>query len=168
MNRGRPRRRSASARPYQLAPLLQRRALGPDPDPDSETARTCVLRRLVACGSRRAPTRCAGSRLAAEIEYWTAERTAQATPLDAERGALADPGSAAPRARDAAGAPAGTPQGLCFDGLPMVGTFFHEGKPLGGNTYRTGGVVRSKGCGCHALDACAKSQCHEGARITTE
>ncbi|MEV0993153.1 hypothetical protein [Streptomyces sp. NPDC049949] len=70
---------------------------------------------------------------------------AQATPLDVEPGAMADPGSAAPAARDAAGAPAGTPTGVYFDGLPMVGTFVQDGKPLGGNTYCTGSVVRSKG-----------------------
>ncbi|MGW9370406.1 FG-GAP-like repeat-containing protein [Streptomyces xanthophaeus] len=75
------------------------------------------------------------------MAYWTAERMAQATPLDAERGAMADVGSAAPGARDTAG----TPKGVYFDGLPMVGTFFHDGTPLGGNTYCTGSVVRSKG-----------------------
>ncbi|MGW6877745.1 trypsin-like serine peptidase [Streptomyces xanthophaeus] len=75
------------------------------------------------------------------MAYWTAERMAQATPLDAERGAMADAGSAAPGARDTAG----TPKGVYFDGLPMVGTFFHDGTPLGGNTYCTGSVVRSKG-----------------------
>lgn len=45
-----------------------------------------------------------------------------------------------------AAASADTPTAVHFDGLPMVGTFFYDGKPLGGNsTYCTGSVVRSKG-----------------------
>ncbi|WP_369780572.1 serine protease [Streptomyces sp. R33] len=45
-----------------------------------------------------------------------------------------------------AAAPPGIPTGVHFDGLPMVGTFFFDGKPVGGNsTYCTGSVVRSQG-----------------------
>ncbi|MFF4457254.1 trypsin-like serine peptidase [Streptomyces goshikiensis] len=82
--------------------------------------------------------------LAAELEYWTAERMAQATPVDGERRTASAPGSSAPGARDMA-APAGVPKGAYFNGLPMVGTFFYDGKELGGDTYCTGSVVRSKG-----------------------
>ncbi|MFD3760470.1 trypsin-like serine peptidase [Streptomyces sp. NPDC058622] len=70
---------------------------------------------------------------------------AEATPVDAKRGTGSTPGASAPGARDTAGAPAGIPKGVYFDGLPMVGTFFHDGKKFGGNTYCTGSVVRSKG-----------------------
>ncbi|WP_328960690.1 trypsin-like serine peptidase [Streptomyces virginiae] len=76
-------------------------------------------------------------------QYWTAERVTQAKPIDAARGA----GPKAPSAPNSpAAAPRDTPHAAYFDGLPMVGTFFFDGTPVGGNaTYRTGSVVRSKG-----------------------
>ncbi|MFD7913497.1 trypsin-like serine peptidase [Streptomyces sp. NPDC059752] len=72
---------------------------------------------------------------------------AQATPVDAKRGTGSAPGASAPGARDTAGAPAGIPKGVYFEGLPMVGTFFYDGKPMGGDTSCTGSVVRSRGKG---------------------
>ncbi|GHI68886.1 hypothetical protein Snoj_28040 [Streptomyces nojiriensis] len=68
---------------------------------------------------------------------------AQAKPIDAAR----DAGPKAPSAPNSpAAAPRDTPHASHFDGLPMVGTFFFDGTPVGGNaTYCTGSVVRSKG-----------------------
>ncbi|MET7618068.1 trypsin-like serine protease [Streptomyces sp. NPDC005408] len=70
----------------------------------------------------------------AEEEYWTAERMADAVPVDSARGA----------SRMWAAAPPTVRKGEYFDGLPMVGTFFYDGKPLGGRaTSCTGSVVHS-------------------------
>ncbi|MFK4225199.1 trypsin-like serine peptidase [Streptomyces sp. NPDC019890] len=66
---------------------------------------------------------------------------ADAVPVDAERGDAA-PGPAARSGLRAA--PADIKQGEYFGGLPMVGTFFFDGKELGGTkTYCTGSVVHS-------------------------
>lgn len=68
---------------------------------------------------------------------------AQAKPIDAARGAGPIKAPSAPNS--IAAAPPDTPHAAHFDGLPMVGTFFFDGTPVGGNaTYCTGSVVRSK------------------------
>lgn len=79
--------------------------------------------------------------LDAEEQYWTAERMAQAKPIDADRDAEPTRALSAPSSTAAAD----TPHAAHFDGLPMVGTFFFDGTPVGGAaTYCTGSVVRSK------------------------
>ncbi|CAM5282103.1 hypothetical protein SAVIM338S_00155 [Streptomyces avidinii] len=91
------------------------------------------------------PSGTASAALAAETEYWSAARMAQAAPIDAARGTESAADATSPGSRAVAAAPAGTPTGVRFDGLPMVGTFFFDGGPLGGDkTYCTGSVVRSK------------------------
>ncbi|WP_331738248.1 trypsin-like serine peptidase [Streptomyces sp. NBC_00069] len=71
---------------------------------------------------------------------------AQAKPVGTAPGAKPAPGSSSPAANGMAAAPAGTPTAVHFDGLPMVGTFFFDGKPVSGtSTYCSGSVVRSKG-----------------------
>ncbi|MDF3297369.1 trypsin-like serine peptidase [Streptomyces tropicalis] len=75
--------------------------------------------------------------LRAEETYWTADRMARAVPADA---------AAPPPLRAGArhGPPAGTPAPEHFNGHPMVGTFFFDGRPLGGgSTYCTGSVVHT-------------------------
>ncbi|NUK61205.1 hypothetical protein [Streptomyces lunaelactis] len=72
--------------------------------------------------------------------FWTAERMADAVPVDSARAT----GRSGPRA--AAAAPPGIRKGTYFGGLPMVGTFFYDGRPLGGTvTSCTGSVVHSGG-----------------------
>ncbi|WP_142217290.1 serine protease [Streptomyces sp. SLBN-118] len=59
---------------------------------------------------------------------------ADAEPVDSAEGASGRP----------AAAPDGVKKGEYFDGLPMVGTFFYDGRPLGGKaTSCTGSVVHS-------------------------
>ncbi|MFH8341910.1 trypsin-like serine protease [Streptomyces sp. AM6-12] len=82
--------------------------------------------------------------LGAEEKYWTAGRMADAVPFGAPSGPAAPRRGA--RAQGAAGhasPPPGTPQPQHFGGHPMIGTFFFDGKPLGGNTYCTGSVVHT-------------------------
>ncbi|MGW1774624.1 trypsin-like peptidase domain-containing protein [Streptomyces sp. NPDC002104] len=68
--------------------------------------------------------------------YWTAGRMAAAVPVDSVRS----------RAAATARAPAGTPAGVHFDGMPMVGTFFYRQAGIGtADTSCTGSVVRSAG-----------------------
>ncbi|MFJ3233937.1 trypsin-like serine peptidase [Streptomyces sp. NPDC086787] len=80
------------------------------------------------------------SRLNAEEKYWTAGRMGAAIPFDGaapRRSSVAGPGA---RSRP----PAGTPKPEYFGGHPMVGTFFFDGRPLGGkSTYCTGSVVHT-------------------------
>ncbi|MEV6394883.1 trypsin-like serine protease [Streptomyces sp. NPDC051907] len=71
---------------------------------------------------------------------------AEAVPVDAARGEAPSgaPAKSGMRAAPAADAPPGTKKGQYFGGLPMVGTFFYDKKPLGGKaTSCTGSVVRS-------------------------
>ncbi|MFF3398010.1 trypsin-like serine peptidase [Streptomyces sp. NPDC002659] len=66
--------------------------------------------------------------------YWTAQRMADAVPVD----------SASDTSRVGPAAPGGIKKGEYFGGLPMVGTFFYDGRPLGGEvTSCTGSVVHS-------------------------
>ncbi|MCX4823292.1 trypsin-like serine protease [Streptomyces sp. NBC_01142] len=87
--------------------------------------------------------------LTEEEKFWTAERMAEAVPVDSARGEGPSKASKASRAPArsglrAADAPPGTKKGEYFGGLPMVGTFFHDGTPFGGkSTSCTGSVVRS-------------------------
>ncbi|MFF3405458.1 trypsin-like serine peptidase [Streptomyces sp. NPDC002742] len=87
-----------------------------------------------------------GPSLSEEEKYWTAERMANAVPVDDPP----DPAPAASKHGITAGAaahrppPSGTPTPEHFLGHPMVGTFFFDGKPLGGpKTYCTGSVVHT-------------------------
>jgi hypothetical protein len=64
--------------------------------------------------------------------YWTAERMATATPIDAARDTSPSPRSAS------------AVNGTYFDGIPMVGTFFFDSGGVGaGATSCTGSVVHS-------------------------
>ncbi|GAA1356543.1 trypsin-like serine peptidase [Streptomyces beijiangensis] len=64
--------------------------------------------------------------------YWTAERMATATPVDAPRDTAPSPRSAL------------LVNGTYFDGIPMVGTFFFDTAAVGtGTTSCTGSVVHS-------------------------
>ncbi|MQY38971.1 hypothetical protein SRB17_69860 [Streptomyces sp. RB17] len=67
-----------------------------------------------------------------------------AVPADAAPApATARPGIRAQRDADHRPPPSGTPEPEHFEGHPMIGTFFFDGKPLGGNTYCTGSVVHT-------------------------
>ncbi|WP_405808164.1 S1 family peptidase [Streptomyces sp. NBC_00210] len=78
----------------------------------------------------------------AEEEFWTAERMAEAVPVDAARDRA--PSMASARAAGPRVAPPGTKKGEYFGGLPMVGTFFYKARPFGGKaTSCTGSVVHS-------------------------
>ena len=66
----------------------------------------------------------------AEEEFWTAERMAEAVPVDAARDRA--PSMASARAAGPRVAPPGTKKGEYFGGLPMVGTFFYKARPFGG------------------------------------
>ncbi|WP_327323747.1 trypsin-like serine protease [Streptomyces sp. NBC_01210] len=73
--------------------------------------------------------------LSEDERFWTAERMADAASVDADQ--------YGPRRADT---PVGTKNGTYFGGLPMVGTFFYDGKPFGGReTSCTGSVVHSRG-----------------------
>ncbi|MFI1363308.1 trypsin-like serine peptidase [Streptomyces griseochromogenes] len=83
-----------------------------------------------------------GPSLGEEEKFWTADRMDNAVPVDAVPGH--SPVAAAPRNRVRNAAPPGTPAPEHFDGHPMVGTFFYDGRPLGGkSTYCTGSVVHT-------------------------
>ncbi len=91
----------------------------------------------------------AGPILGEEERYWTADRMADAVPIDAPPPAsVSNPAAARSRARSAAAArrpaPVGTTTPQHFGGHPMVGTFFFDGKSLGGkSSYCTGSVVHT-------------------------
>ncbi|MEU6068871.1 trypsin-like serine protease [Streptomyces sp. NPDC047082] len=81
-----------------------------------------------------------GPGLGEEERYWTADRMDRAVPVDAA--------AKAPASQTLTGAhrppPSGTPDPEHFGGHPMVGTFFFDGRPLGGkSTYCTGSVVHT-------------------------
>lgn len=94
--------------------------------------------------------------LRAAVEYWTAERMAAAVPVDVARDRAAADGVAGKGKGKGKGkgngngaeaaARAGTPTGVHFDGMPMVGTFFYQEDGIGrAGTSCTGSVVRSAG-----------------------
>ncbi|MGW0971172.1 trypsin-like serine protease [Streptomyces sp. NPDC002516] len=92
------------------------------------------------------PSPADGPSLSEEEKYWTADRMNNAVPVDSPP----VPASAAAKHGIRAGAaahrppPAGTPAPEHFPGHPMVGTFFFDGRPLGGpKTYCTGSVVHT-------------------------
>ncbi|MBB4895711.1 V8-like Glu-specific endopeptidase [Streptomyces olivoverticillatus] len=130
---------------------------------------------MAACGTTAtatvavaAPSPSPKSLARAAEDYWTAERMAAAKPVEA--GPTAKPAGKpasglvqSPRSRIAA--PAGTPQGVYGDGIPMVGTFFSSAGPAGA-TYCTASVVQSAGRNL-VLTAghCAKSMADGGQRI---
>ncbi|MFF0060861.1 trypsin-like serine peptidase [Streptomyces sp. NPDC005279] len=93
-----------------------------------------VLALIVFAGVLRPSPASAATRTEGE-RFWTAERMADAVPVDSDR--------YGPKRAEA---PGGTKQGTYFGGLPMVGTFFYGGKPFGGReTSCTGSVVHSRG-----------------------
>ncbi|WP_256255922.1 VCBS repeat-containing protein [Streptomyces sp. MUSC 14] len=65
--------------------------------------------------------------------FWTAQRMADAPPLDDVRTAPAGPGAAL--------AAAGRPQGTLYPGSPLVGTFFGSDGPGGTTWHCTGSVM---------------------------
>lgn len=94
----------------------------------------CAL--TLAAGPAPAPPPPRVPKPTAEERYWTADRMADALPADSARG----PAPSAVRADP----PRGTRKGQYVDGLPMVGTFFYDGRPLGGRaTSCTGSIVHS-------------------------
>ncbi|MCX4783772.1 trypsin-like serine peptidase [Streptomyces sp. NBC_01264] len=100
----------------------------------SAVSAACVLAAVPGVAPVPVPAPSGGLRSAEA--YWTAERMAAAVPVDAAR------------SRAAAGvrAPSGTPTGVHFDGMPMVGTFFYRQAGIGtADTSCTGSVVRSAG-----------------------
>ncbi|MFF2463424.1 trypsin-like serine peptidase [Streptomyces mirabilis] len=65
-----------------------------------------------------------------------------AVPIDSPPGRT--PAASAPLIGPRSTPPAGTPRPEHFGGHPMVGTFFYDGRPLGGkSTYCTGSVVHT-------------------------
>jgi V8-like Glu-specific endopeptidase len=65
-----------------------------------------------------------------------------AVPIDSPPGRT--PAASAPLIGTRGTPPAGTPRPEHFGGHPMVGTFFYDGRPLGGkSTYCTGSVVHT-------------------------
>ncbi|MFC7867689.1 trypsin-like serine protease [Streptomyces murinus] len=85
-----------------------------------------------------------GPGLVGEERYWTADRMKNAIPADGPT-APASPrhGLGAQRAAGHSSPPPGTPAPQHFAGHPMIGTFFFDGRPLGGDTYCTGSVVHT-------------------------
>lgn len=83
-----------------------------------------------------------GPSLSEEEKYWTATRMDNAVPIDSPPGRT--PAASAPLIGPRSTPPAGTPRPEHFGGHPMVGTFFYDGRPLGGkSTYCTGSVVHT-------------------------
>lgn len=83
-------------------------------------------------GSPVPPPHSAGQEARDAARYWTAQRMADAQPLDAVRTAPpVRPGSAAAR----------RPQGTLFKGTRLVGTFFGSDGPSGTTWHCTGSVI---------------------------
>ncbi|WP_241968641.1 FG-GAP-like repeat-containing protein [Streptomyces sp. ICBB 8177] len=84
-----------------------------------------------AAASRR-PAADPGAKARAAASYWTAQRMANARPLDARTGGGMRPMT--PKG-------AGVPQGTFFRGTPLVGTFFGSDGPTGTDWTCTGSVI---------------------------
>lgn len=98
-----------------------------------------------ASAATGSPAPSGGPSLSEEEKYWTADRMDNAVPVDAAPApAAARHGISAQRAAAHRPPPSGTPDPEHFLGHPMVGTFFYDGRPLGGPmTYCTGSVVHT-------------------------
>ncbi|MGW4563865.1 trypsin-like serine peptidase [Streptomyces sp. NPDC004561] len=79
------------------------------------------------------PDPSAGREARQAARFWTAQRMAQARPLDAVRGAPDGPGHSL--------AAAGRPQGTLFGGSRLIGTFFGSDGPGGTTWHCTGSVI---------------------------
>ncbi|MBP2047880.1 V8-like Glu-specific endopeptidase [Streptomyces griseochromogenes] len=77
----------------------------------------------------------AGKEAREAARFWTAERMANARPLDEIRSAQSAPG------RPAAAAAAARPTGKQYGGTRLVGTFFGSGGPRGTAWHCTGSVI---------------------------
>ncbi|MEV5878441.1 trypsin-like serine protease [Streptomyces sp. NPDC052101] len=91
------------------------------------------------------PAPSGGPSLSEETKYWTADLMDKAVPVDAGAGpAHASPHGIAGPGSSHGLAPSGTPDPEHFAGHPTVGTFFFDGRPLGGpSTFCTGSVVHT-------------------------
>ncbi|MFF7352548.1 trypsin-like serine peptidase [Streptomyces filipinensis] len=79
------------------------------------------------------PAPSAGQEARQAARFWTAQRMADAAPLDGHRARPAGPGPSA--------AAAGRPQGTLFPGTRLVGTFFGSDGPGGTTWHCTGSVI---------------------------
>ncbi|MFI9804536.1 FG-GAP-like repeat-containing protein [Streptomyces sp. NPDC052301] len=77
----------------------------------------------------------AGQEARQAARFWTAQRMADAVPLDGDR--------AQPAGAGASAAAAGRPQGTLFKGTPLVGTFFGSDGPGGTTWHCTGSVLNT-------------------------
>ncbi|MFH8391208.1 trypsin-like serine protease [Streptomyces sp. NPDC018036] len=130
-----PPKSSATSPPSTVAGAVEPADSGTPPAPSTRSAEPTS-----------APSPSDGPSLSEEEKYWTADRMENAVPVDSPP----VPASAVAKHGLRAGAaahrppPAGTPAPEHFLGHPMVGTFFFDGKPLGGpKTYCTGSVVHT-------------------------
>ncbi|MEU8030127.1 trypsin-like serine protease [Streptomyces sp. NPDC049099] len=84
-------------------------------------------------GSAASPAPSAGQEARQAARFWTAQRMAEAAPLDGDRARPDGPGPGA--------AAAGRPQGTLFQGTRVVGTFFGSDGPGGTTWHCTGSVI---------------------------
>lgn len=84
-------------------------------------------------GVSPAPRPSGGQEARQAARFWTAQRMADARPLDAARVAPSGPGQSV--------AAAGRPQGTMFGGNPLIGTFFGSDGPGGTTWHCTGSVI---------------------------
>ncbi|MGW5427167.1 trypsin-like serine peptidase [Streptomyces sp. NPDC004059] len=88
----------------------------------------------MVCGAAPSPSDPAAGREARQAaRFWTAQRMADARPLDAARVAPGGPGRPV--------AAAGRPQGTMFGGSRLIGTFFGSDGPGGTTWHCTGSVI---------------------------
>ncbi|MFI2203078.1 FG-GAP-like repeat-containing protein [Streptomyces sp. NPDC020192] len=84
-------------------------------------------------GTAASPTPSAGQEARQAARFWTAQRMADAEPLDGGRTTPGGPGTAV--------AATGQPQGTLFPGTRLIGTFFGSDGPGGTTWHCTGSVI---------------------------